>query len=47
MPEIKAAIIVVALMILIVIPLLIRETYRLNKHDKPNRRAEQRAKTTE
>lgn len=44
---VKAAIVVVALVILVVLPLLLRETYRLNKHDRPNRHAEHRAKTTE
>lgn len=44
---VKAAIVVVALVILVVLPLLIRETYRLNKHDRPNQRAERRTETTE
>lgn len=47
MPGFKAAVLIVALVILIVVPLLIRETYRLSKHDKPNRRTEPRAKTSE
>lgn len=47
MPGIKVAVIVVAIIILVVVPLLLRETYRLNKHVKPDKRAEQRAKTTE
>lgn len=47
MSGVKAAVIVVAIVILVVLPLLLRETYRLNKHDRPNQRAKQRAETTE
>lgn len=47
MSGVKAAIIIVAIVILVVLPLLLRETYRLNKHDRPTQHAKQRAKTTE
>lgn len=45
--EIKAAVVLFALLIIVVVPFLIRDSYRLKRHVRPNSSPPERAKAPE